>query len=109
MDIIAVLVAATFAFANERQHIGDMKKVPITISTIGDLIAHNYTVTMHCQNCRHSAGIDLERLGDRLGHDHSYLCVDMAGKFKCCSCNSKSISESIAPPYTLVPSSVGKS
>jgi hypothetical protein len=30
-------------------------------------------------NCAHSGDIDLERLGDRLGRDHSYLRADLAG------------------------------
>jgi hypothetical protein len=54
----------------------EMLQIQIAISTIGDLIAHNYSLTIHCQHCRHSGDIDLGWLGDRLGRDHSYLRAD---------------------------------
>ena len=82
-----------------------MKQAPITISTIADLIAHNYSLTMHCQHCGHSTVIDLKRLGDRLGYLHSYLRKDMVGKFKCSVCKGREIAGIISPPTKLVPRS----
>ena len=36
-------------------------------STLGKLIAGNYTLTAYCERCRHAREIDLEALAARLG------------------------------------------
>jgi hypothetical protein len=59
-------------------------------------------------NCAHSGDIDLERLGDRLGRDHSYLRADLAGKFKCSACDGREVANIVTPPTKLVPGSIGR-
>jgi hypothetical protein len=67
---------------------------PISISTIGDLIAKGYRLSAHCEagrSCEHSADVDLVALAEKLGRGHSYLAPSIKPYFKCGNCGSKNI------------------
>jgi len=72
--------------------------------TIGDLLANGYGLWIHCEasregvRCNHRAEADLAALAVRLGRDHGAMAADLAGKFRCARCGSRSTSITVHPP-----------
>lgn len=72
--------------------------------TIGELLEEGYRLWIHCDassggvRCNHRAEADLEALAARLGRDHGAMAADLAGKFRCARCGSRSTSITVHPP-----------
>ena len=62
-----------------------------SIGTIRDLINHDYTLTAWCRGCQHSRALDLQKLGERLGFDHSTMHDDLTPKLRCAKCGSRKV------------------
>lgn len=71
---------------------------------ISDLQRDGYGLWIHCEvtcdgvRCNHHAEADLEALAARLGTDHGAMAADLAGRFKCARCGSRSTSTTVYPP-----------
>lgn len=63
----------------------------IVIDHIQALIDHPYKLTAWCNRCRHHKVLDLQKLGERLGFDHSILHDDLTPKLRCEECGGKNI------------------
>ncbi|MDZ5697836.1 hypothetical protein [Chelativorans sp. M5D2P16] len=74
--------------------------MPLTVSTIGDVIDGDYTLTACCYRfgCNHRAELDLEALATRLGRSHSFRHKDLTPKLRCSKCGSKNIGQRLSPP-----------
>jgi hypothetical protein len=61
------------------------------------MIEHGYTLRANCHDplCFHSQQLDLERLKERLGPDHSTMHDALTPKLRC----SKEIGLTVSPPY----------
>lgn len=72
--------------------------------TIGDLRRDGYGIWIHCEasqdgiRCNHRAQADLAVLASRLGAEHGAMASDLAGKFKCAHCGSRSTTITVHPP-----------
>lgn len=72
--------------------------------TIGEMLDRGYRLWIHCEasgggvRCNHSAQADLAALAARLGRDHGAMVADLAGKFRCARCGSRSTSITVHPP-----------
>ena len=62
-----------------------------TIDTFRSLIDHDYSLTAWCHACRHHNVLDLPKLGQRLGFDHSTMHDDLTPKLKCSKCGSRKV------------------
>lgn len=63
----------------------------IALDHIQALIDHPHTLRAHCNRCRHHTALDLQKLGERLGFDHSTLHDDLVPKLRCEKCGGKDI------------------
>jgi len=72
--------------------------------TISDLLENGYRIWVHCESsregmcCNHHAQADLEALAARLGRNHGAMAADLAGRFKCARCGSKTTTITVHPP-----------
>lgn len=72
--------------------------------TIGDLQKGGYGLWVHCEasrdgiRCNRHVKADLEALAACLGADHGAMAADLAGKFRCARCGSRTTSITIHPP-----------
>lgn len=72
--------------------------------TIGDLRRDGYGLWIHCETsrdgvrCNRHVKADLEALAARLGTDHGAMAADLAGRFKCAKCGSRTSTITIHPP-----------
>jgi hypothetical protein len=64
----------------------------ITIHTIGDRIDEGQDMKAYCDDCQWSTTLNLEKLAEKLGRDHSGLARDLKRRLKCSRCGSKNIS-----------------
>lgn len=72
-------------------------------STIGDYLDDpDFTISIYCSadvangpGCHHGAELDLAKLAERLGREHSVLAKDLKPYFRCSQCGSKEVSFSI--------------
>jgi len=64
---------------------------PLTIDTIGKLIATDHTLTVYCNayGCRRSVEINLVALGRRIGYTHSCLSPALRQHFHCKACRAR--------------------
>jgi hypothetical protein len=62
----------------------------IVIDTIQALIDHDEELTMWCDK-NHSRKVDLQKLGNWLGFDHSTMHDDLTPKLWCPTCGSTKI------------------
>jgi hypothetical protein len=62
----------------------------IVIDTIQALIDHDEELTMWCDK-NHSRKVDLQKLGNWLGFDHSIMHDDLTPKLWCPTCGSRKI------------------
>ncbi|WP_192246013.1 hypothetical protein [Mesorhizobium silamurunense] len=75
-------------------HIGPMPfhlpeiTYPLSIDTIGKLLALGHEVTIHCHEygCGHSGRVNLVQLARKLGMDHPILDNDLKPHFCCSRC-----------------------
>jgi hypothetical protein len=79
----------------------------ISINTVQELIEHRYTITIYCHNprCHRRAMLDLVKIRQRLGPDHSLLFDDIKYKLRCSQCGGKQFGMTMSPPAM----NVGKS
>jgi hypothetical protein len=63
----------------------------IAIGTIAECIRHNYGLRANCTPCHHTAVLDLQVLGGRLGFGHSTLQQDLAQRLRCSRCGSRDV------------------
>jgi hypothetical protein len=72
-----------------------------TISTIQDLIDNQMRVSVHCNayDCRHSAKLDLQALGERLGFDFVTIGdpQPLVAKLRCSKCGGKDLGLILSP------------
>lgn len=63
---------------------------PLSIDTIGKMLATGHEATIHCQTpgCRHESRLNLVALGHRIGFDHSCLVQDIGRYFSCQKCRA---------------------
>lgn len=73
----------------------------ISIRTLGDFIDAGYGYSVYCDaeingtRCGHQAKLDLEKLAERLGRDHSALAGDLSKKLRCTVCGRQKMSFNI--------------
>lgn len=62
-------------------------------STIGAMLDDGFLLWAQCyrEGCRHMAELDLQKLAERLGRDHSTLRKDLCPKLRCSACGGKDI------------------
>lgn len=70
----------------------------ITISTIGDLIEHGYTLTAWCKTDG-ARPIDLNKLAERFGRDTTYIRPQSPIRIRCAVCGERMTEWTIAPRY----------
>lgn len=58
----------------------------IRIDHIQICIDRGYGIRAHCGKCRRFVELDLHKLGERLGYDHSTMHDDMVPKLVCSKC-----------------------
>lgn len=63
----------------------------ISLDNIQALIDTPHTLRAHCHSCRHQKVLDLQKLGERLGFDHSTMHNDLVPKLRCDKCGGKDI------------------
>lgn len=61
----------------------------IADNTIAGHIASHYKMWAWCVNCHHSAQLDLQALGERLGFDHGTLHHEITPKLVCSQCGER--------------------
>ncbi|TGQ95442.1 hypothetical protein EN851_07955 [Mesorhizobium sp. M8A.F.Ca.ET.208.01.1.1] len=63
---------------------------PLSIDTIGKMLALGHEAEIHCLNtsCGHASRLNLVALGHRVGFDHSCLVQDIARYFYCPQCRA---------------------
>lgn len=73
----------------------------MSYSTIQQCIDNHYALRVVCEgrNCTNDQSVDLLKLRDRLGPDHSTLHYDLADKFKCSRCGSRKVTLRFAPDH----------
>lgn len=69
------------------------RKVPIIISTIGDLIEGGYAMWVHCRECGRHARANLPALADRLGSNRPYT---EPLPMRCSTCGSRDVAFTIS-------------
>lgn len=72
-------------------------------TTIQELIDGGYTLRAYCHNprCHHNQRLDLYKLRDKLGPDHSTMHADLVPKLSCSKCKGqrgKAIGLILSPP-----------
>ena len=65
-----------------------------------ELIDGGYSITLYCHNprCHHRANLDLKKVLERLGPDHSMLFDDIKHKLRCGRCGGKEFGITKSPP-----------
>jgi len=71
----------------------------ISVNTVQELIDHHHTVTIYCHNpkCHHKAVLDLPKIRDKLGPDHSMLFEAIRYKLRCSKCGRREFGMSSTP------------
>lgn len=61
---------------------------PLHLDTVGKLLALGYGMTAYCDTlyCHHRSKVNLYRLAQRIGRDHSSMHDDIVGYFHCSEC-----------------------
>ena len=73
------------------------------IGTIANRISEGYAIHANCNGdanprCNHSAMLDLDALGRRLGYDFPAKHDPLASKLRCTHCGSRKVSLTLSPP-----------
>lgn len=70
-------------------------------NTIQGCIDDGYSLSVYCEGrlCTHGQTLDLLKLRDQLGPDHSTMHYDIAHKFRCTKCGSRKVSIRISPDH----------
>jgi hypothetical protein len=63
----------------------------VTIRTIGDHLDQGNKISAECNTCQRRVKLDLEKLAEQLGRDHSALVGALGPKLKCSRCGSKGV------------------
>ena len=69
----------------------------MSILTVSDFIASRYTLTVYCQNCDHTAAVDLQALADA-GRGDAVLVGAERVPFRCGKCGSAKTGRTVQPP-----------
>lgn len=82
---------------------------PLHLDTVGKLLALGYGMTAYCDTlgCHHRSEVDLYRLAQRIGRDHSSMHDDIVGYFHCSECRKAGRPDrNIGYPDSLVGTSI---
>lgn len=86
----------------DMEHDLDLPEItyPLTIDTIGKMIATGHTLTGYCKDyqCRHRATIDLVAFARRYGVDHPCDYWSLQPRFRCSVCGHKGVTLSMGIP-----------
>lgn len=79
----------------------------ISMNSLGACIEYNHTITMYCEEggtepCRFYKVLDLQKLAETLGPDHSTLHDDLTPHLWCLKCGSRKVTLRLSPDSAQV-------